>query len=219
MAWNNVWLETVARRTGNRTDRSVFCDTNSSPWERPRFKPNAVSSHRASFVPIPPPPPHQVTHTSDTLTQPLPSVMDSWSVFWLFDGRWTGMNVSFYTGELWPAIKFPFSTAPPHAFPLLSFQRATPPPPNKPRSHFYPHLQRQIMRFSFSAFQRWSPIWPVFKFYRVVTGSWKGISSCGGVIEKSSFDAFELKLNHATVFLPLYGDDFLSKTGRTKAHG
>ena len=53
------WLETafglqhaVAGRTGNHTDQSVFFDTSCSPFEYSYIKPNATSSHRASFVRI-----------------------------------------------------------------------------------------------------------------------------------------------------------------------
>ena len=50
MTWSSVWLETVAGRTGNHTDQLVVFGIHSSPWERPCFTPNAVSSHRPSFV-------------------------------------------------------------------------------------------------------------------------------------------------------------------------
>ena len=50
LTWNSIWLGTMAGRTGNRTDQSVLFGTHSSTWERHRFKPNAVSSRRASFA-------------------------------------------------------------------------------------------------------------------------------------------------------------------------
>ena len=50
MRWNSVWREIMVSRTGHLTDQSVFCVTRCSPWERPRFMPNDVSSHVFSFV-------------------------------------------------------------------------------------------------------------------------------------------------------------------------
>ena len=38
----------MVSQTGYRTDQSVFCDSGCSPWERPCFTPNAVSS----FLPL-----------------------------------------------------------------------------------------------------------------------------------------------------------------------
>ena len=45
MRWDSVWCATVASHTGRHIDQPVFCDTRCSPWERPCFTPNAVSSH------------------------------------------------------------------------------------------------------------------------------------------------------------------------------
>ena len=47
---NSVWHETMVSRIGNLTCLSVFCVTRCSPWKRPCFTPNAVSSHLPSFV-------------------------------------------------------------------------------------------------------------------------------------------------------------------------
>ena len=48
--WNSVWHWTMASRPANLTDQSVFFGAHGSPWERPCFMPNAVSSHLPSFV-------------------------------------------------------------------------------------------------------------------------------------------------------------------------